>query len=162
MKKRTSRVIASVVTLSLLLVGCGLKEGETEVKVEKVEPVAPVAKTPSNTPNEKKVEFLYENEAFRVTHVAIPDDGETATIKGYARVYEGTVSYAAEDGHAILTQGFTTASVAAPEWGEFEFSVNVEKENKHHVKNYVIVLFEESVKDGTPQHELPIPISIEP
>lgn len=46
----------------------------------------------------------------------------TAYVSGIARIFEATVSYAFESrDRKVLKEGFTTASVGAPDWGGLIF-----------------------------------------
>ena len=59
-----------------------------------------------------------------------------------------------EDGHNELKKGFTTATIGAPEWGKFDFTIKAEKEREN--STLQLVLFEMSMIDGSRQHELAI------
>lgn len=72
-------------------------------------------------------------------------------------MFEGTISYEFEDGHFIIDKGLTTASEGAPEWGEFEITINLDNVTDG---LYRIVLFEESAKDGSIINELIIPVHV--
>lgn len=104
-------------------------------------------------------QIVEENEAFRIFEPA-PNtvvDNEF-TVRGEARVFEGTVQYEFEDGHNILDEGFVTASAAAPEWGEFEITITFEDVA---FDSGTLILYEESAEDGSRQNELLIPVKVE-
>ncbi|MBK7232918.1 MAG: hypothetical protein IPH93_11830 [Saprospiraceae bacterium] len=44
----------------------------------------------------------------------------------------------------------------APEWGNFEFGIHVQKKRAN--STLTLVIFESSAKDGSRQNELPIPL----
>jgi hypothetical protein len=95
----------------------------------------------------------YSNERFK--DVAVQRTGEHSfLIKGKAQVFEATLSWVVEDGHEELKQGFEMTDAGAPEWGNFNFTVDVEKKRQN--STLTLVLFESSAKDGSRQFELPI------
>jgi hypothetical protein len=49
-----------------------------------------------------------------------------------------------EDGHNELKTGFTTTDAGAPEWGNFDFTIDIEK--KEESSTLTLILFEESAK----------------
>ena len=106
----------------------------------------------------EKEEVVMENEAFQIFEPAPNAEvKDRIVVRGLARVFEGTLKYEFEDGHFILDEGFTTASIGAPEWGEFEIIINLSTATDG---NYRIVLYEESAKDGSNLNELIIPVQV--
>ena len=95
----------------------------------------------------------YSNQRFKDVRVEKLEE-RTFRVKGKAQVFEANLSWVIEDGHEELKKGFQTTSAGAPEWGEFEFTVNVEKKRPNSTLS--LILFESSAKDGSRQHELPI------
>jgi len=78
------------------------------------------------------------------------------TIKGSARVFEATVSYRLKDENGnILTQGFTTATAGAPEWGNFSAELTFTSPAKGKGQ---LEVFEESMKDGSDLNKVVIPV----
>ncbi|NLG32423.1 MAG: hypothetical protein GX550_02785 [Syntrophomonadaceae bacterium] len=66
-------------------------------------------------------------------------------VTGVARVWEANVLYEVTDQDGeVLFNGFTTASIGAPEWGDFTFSVDGDLSEAH-----VLRVFSESAKDGS-------------
>jgi hypothetical protein len=51
-----------------------------------------------------------------------------------------------------LKTGFTTTDAGAPEWGNFDFTIDIEKRES---STLTLILFEESAKDGSRNYELP-------
>ncbi|TCK92692.1 sporulation and spore germination protein [Natranaerovirga hydrolytica] len=104
-------------------------------------------------------EIALQNVAFRIyepaPHTEVTD---TIVVRGLARVYEATIQYEFEDGHNILDKGFTTASEGAPGWGEFEITIDIEGEVANNTGS--IILYEESMKDGSRMNELIIPVEV--
>ncbi len=128
---------------------------------EEAEPDATEEEEPTETePAEEadSTEVVAENEAFQIFEPAPNTEVKNqVVVRGLARVFEGTIQYAFEDGHFILEKGFTTASKGGPEWGEFELTINLANAIDGH---YSIVLYEESAKDGSILHELIIPVQV--
>lgn len=101
---------------------------------------------------------LYSNEVFKNVHVQ--KTGETTyLVAGQARVFEGVYHYLVRDGNEVIIDGRGKTDAAAPAFGKFSFSVDVNK--KTTIDGLYLVLFEVGAKDGSLQHELPIPL-IEP
>ena len=95
----------------------------------------------------------HQNERFRnVTVEKLKNNN--FRVKGEAQVYEATIKWTVEDGHYIITDGFTTATIGAPEWGDFDFTFEAKKAEENSA--LTLILFEESAKDGTQLHSLAI------
>ena len=95
----------------------------------------------------------YKNERFR--NVTLEKLGDNKfRVKGQAQVYEATIKWSVEDGHDVIVGGFTTASIGAPEWGDFDFTFEAKKTEQNSA--LTLILFEESAKDGSQQYTLPI------
>jgi hypothetical protein len=96
----------------------------------------------------------YANARFR--HVTIEEISENQfRIKGEGQIFEASFSWVIEDGHNELKKGFEMTDAGAPEWGKFDFTVEIEKPEN---TTLTLLLFEISAKDGSRQHELPIPL----
>lgn len=95
----------------------------------------------------------FANDAFR--NVKVKEKGSNVfNISGEARVFEATFNYVVEDGMNELKEGHITTSQGAPAWGSFSFDVDQKKTNDNSTLH--IVLYEQSMKDGSRQHQLPI------
>jgi len=71
-------------------------------------------------------------------------------VSGVARIFEVTVNYALETKTGqVLKEGFTTASIGAPDWGKFEFQVTYIPE-----KASILAVFQISARDGSRQDEI--------
>lgn len=105
-----------------------------------------------NDTSEKKA---YSNTRFREVTVDKLND-TTFRIRGEAQIFEASFGWVVEDGHNELKTGFSTADKGAPEWGKFDFTVNARKERENSTLH--LVLFETSMKDGSRQHELMVPL----
>ena len=77
-------------------------------------------------------------------------------IKGKGQIFEANFSWIIEDGHEELQQGHQMTDAGAPEWGNFSFTVNASKKRPNSTLH--LILFEISAKDGSRQHELPVPL----
>ncbi len=81
-------------------------------------------------------------------------------IAGEAQVFEANVRLRVKDASGkVLGDGFTTASVGAPEWGDFseDFSFTEPKETQVGT----VEVFEESAKDGSIADWVVIPVLLE-
>lgn len=97
---------------------------------------------------------FYENDRFRQVRVLI-SKGESYKVSGQARVFEGTLNYAVVRQNREVLDGFATASMGAPEWGDFSFSFTLETPSE---EKSLLRLFEVSAKDGSRSHILEIPL----
>lgn len=96
---------------------------------------------------------VYANERFK--EVTVQKTGEHKfLIKGKGQIFEASFSWVVEDGHQELKQGHERTDAGAPEWGNFEFTVDVEKAREN--STLMLILFESSPKDGSRQYELPV------
>ena len=96
---------------------------------------------------------IYSNKRFRnVTVERIRND--EFLVRGLGQIFEANFNWIVEDGHEELKKGFQMTDAGAPEWGKFEFTINVHKKRDN--STLTLVLFESSPKDGSRQHELPI------
>ena len=128
-----------------------------------VTPANPPSDTPPDTPVESPAageqpvsdDQVYQNDIFR--EVTVTKVGPaTYEVKGQALIFEAVVDYVVEDGHNELTEGHVMASKGAPEWGDFSFTLHVEKAQPH--STLTLILYETSAKDGSRRMELPIPL----
>lgn len=98
----------------------------------------------------------YSNDRFKKVTVERVD-GQTYKVRGEAQIFEANFGWVVEDGHNQLKQGNEMTTAGAPEWGAFDFVVEVEKEREN--STLTIILFESSAEDGSKQHELLIPLN---
>jgi len=80
---------------------------------------------------------------------------ERVKMVGFARVHEGTFSVEVEDGHNVLGIKSVTASKSAPEWGYFEFWMDLEQPTSPYG---MIIFVTQSAQDGSRVEELMVPI----
>lgn len=128
------------------------------------------AATPSPNPNgeqpvkeggseQDKPQIAASNDAFRIFQPAPGSAvGQSFVVKGQARVFEAVLNYSIEDGHNILAQGSANASMGAPEWGDFTFTVKIDTPTS---PTLILSIFESSAKDGKPIHVLRIPLKFD-
>ena len=95
----------------------------------------------------------YANARFREVTVEKIQENKFR-VRGLGQLFEANLSWNVEDGHNVLKSGFATTDAGAPEWGKFDFTVDVQKARAN--STLTLVLFEASARDGSPQHELPI------
>jgi hypothetical protein len=121
----------------------------------------PPAPVPSETarPAPKPAETMtpppktYSNARFK--DVTVEKTGEHQyLVRGKGQIFEASFSWVVEDGHNELKKGFEMTDAGAPEWGNFSFTVEVEKERENSTLH--LILFESSPKDGSRQYELPV------
>jgi hypothetical protein len=150
------------VLLAVLAFSCN--SGETEKSFEETpdtisrqskKPVAPetpsvpVKKDTAQQPGTR----TYANQRFR--EVAVEKlSGSRYRVKGEAQIFEANFSWVVEDGHEELKNGHEMTDAGAPEWGNFDFTIDVPKSRPN--STLTLILFEISAKDGSRQHELPI------
>ena len=127
---------------------------QAEIKDKKTEnPIKADPAPEETTPSTGKQ--VYSNKRFRNVIVINSGNGNYA-IQGEGQIFEASFSWVIEDGHKEIKKGFEMTDAGAPEWGKFHFTVNVRKTNPNSTLH--LILFEISAKDGSRQHELPIPL----
>lgn len=140
-----------LIFLFILITSCDKKEITIE---ETQEPL----KTSDTVQLEKEVPpkttlKTYSNERFRnVTVEKLTDD--TFRVKGEGQIFEANFNWIVEDGHDELKKGNEMTDAGAPEWGKFDFTIDVAKNREN--STLMLIIFESSAKDGSRQHELPI------
>ena len=96
---------------------------------------------------------IHSNTRFKDVH-AERTGPTTFKVSGKAQVFEASISWVVEDGHNEIKSGHEMTSAGAPEWGSFEFTIDVAKKREN--STLTLILFESSAKDGSRQYELPI------
>jgi hypothetical protein len=107
----------------------------------------------TNAATEKPVVRTYSNMRFKDVTVQKLGDGKYS-IRGKGQIFEANFGWVVEDGHEELLKGHQMTDAGAPEWGKFEFPIEVKKQRPN--STLTLILFESSAKDGSRQHELPI------
>ena len=97
----------------------------------------------------------YSNKRFK--YVLVERLGEEKfRVRGEGQIFEANFNWVVEDGHEELYKGFEQTDAGAPEWGSFDFTIEVQKKRAN--STLTLVLFESSAMDGSRQHELPVPL----
>jgi hypothetical protein len=140
----------------ILVVACNNSEPK------KVPAIADTAKVVVDTDQKAKntkadsimpIAKIYSNKRFKgvsVEHIS----EHKFRIRGKAQLFEANLSWVVEDGHEELNKGFQITDAGAPEWGKFDFTIEVRKKREN--STLTLILFESSAKDGSRQYELPI------
>ena len=119
----------------------------TSVEISGTSKVEPPIAPPPPPPK------IYANERFKEVTVEKIGDHKFH-IKGKGQIFEAGFSWVVEDGHEEIKKGFQMTDAGAPEWGNFSFTVDVEKKRPNSTLH--LILFESSAKDGSRQYELPV------
>lgn len=140
-------------SILLLFSACEKKESTAKpVEILKTRDSVPM---PKETPSETVILTKHSNQRFReVTIEKLADD--KFRVKGQGQIFEASFSWVVEDGHYELAEGFATTDAGAPEWGNFDFTLDVPKKDTN--STLTLILYESSAKDGSRQHELLIPL----
>ena len=95
----------------------------------------------------------YSNKRFK--NVTVENiGGNKFRIRGKGQIFEANFNWIVEDGHNELLKGFQTTDAGAPEWGNFDFIIEVTKQRNN--STLTLILFETSAMDGSRQYDLPI------
>ncbi|TVX88305.1 Gmad2 immunoglobulin-like domain-containing protein [Paenibacillus agilis] len=97
-----------------------------------------------------------QNDAFRGVKVASAK--LQASVKGEARVFEGTYNYAVKQGKTTIAQGYGTASIGAPEWGKLNQTISMDKSKVFGKQPLTLELFEMDMESGKATNKLVLPI----
>ena len=148
------KIKAAFLVLVFLVISCNNKKEENmnndeiQVSVDTIQ-----LEDPKVVDNESVKEF--SNDRFRKV-VVEKLEGNKFRIQGEAQVFEATVNWSVEDGHNVYDEGFTTATIGAPDWGKFDFTFKIKKAEDIEVLN--LILYEISAKDGNQTHVLLVPL----
>lgn len=144
----------TILLSALLLMACSKKETQHNNSVRDT-----LKTTPKTTKIEKPIipdnslPKQYSNERFKEVTIKRIDDNKFR-IRGKGQIFEASFNWIIEDGHYELKSGFQATDAGAPEWGNFDFTITVQKKREN--SKLTLVLFESSAKDGSRQYELPI------
>ncbi len=96
---------------------------------------------------------VYSNQRFK--DVTVEQIGEHKfRIRGKGQIFEAAFSWVVEDGHNEIKEGHDMTDAGAPEWGNFNFVVDVKKQRPNSTLH--LILYEASAKDGSRQYQLPV------
>jgi hypothetical protein len=145
----------TILLSAVLLFACNKKETQrTDVVNDTLITTPPeTTKVVKAAKPENLLPKQYSNERFKEVTVERIDENNFR-ILGKGQIFEANFNWIIEDGHDELKTGFQTTDAGAPEWGNFDFTITVEKKREN--SKLTLVLFESSAKDGSRQHELPI------
>ncbi len=145
----------STICLLILLVFACNKQNSDGAKSGAALVSSDTAQIAKSIQPQEQIAKEFSNERFRqVTLEKI--DGNKFRVQGRAQIFEANFSWVVEDGHKEVKNGFAMPAAGAPEWGEFDFIMDVEKKDEYSTLN--LILFEVSAKDGSRKYELPIPL----
>ena len=137
------KVQSILLIFSISLLSCNHKQNDQEETKS------------NNAETEAELSKMYENKRFKkVTVKKISENSYRVT--GKAQVFEATLNYVVEDGHYELAKGYAMTDAGAPDFGNFDFTVEVEKREPN--STLMLILFESSPKDGSRTHELFVPL----
>jgi hypothetical protein len=156
MSKKIKNIIMrwTILLSAILLFACNKKEAQRTTIVN--DTLIMIPKTTKVVKAEKPEILLpkqYSNERFKEVTVERLDENKFR-VRGKGQIFEANFNWIIEDGQDELKTGFQTTDAGAPEWGNFDFTITVEKKREN--SKLTLVLFESSAKDGSRQHELPI------
>lgn len=138
----------------LILSSCGRQNkniGETEKRLKTSDSL----QRPTVAQSDTVIPPKYSNQRFREVTVKKIDVNKFQ-VKGEGQIFEANFNWIVEDGHNELKKGFEMTDAGAPEWGTFDFNLDVSKKDTN--STLTLILFELSANDGSRQHELLIPL----
>ncbi|MDO8316757.1 MAG: Gmad2 immunoglobulin-like domain-containing protein [Flavobacterium sp.] len=144
----------TILLSAVLLFACNKKETpQTTVVNDTLITIPETTKVVKAEKPEILLPKQYSNARFKEVTVERIDENKFR-VRGKGQIFEANFNWIIEDGHDELKTGFQTTDAGAPEWGNFDFTITVEKKREN--SKLTLVLFESSAKDGSRQHELPI------
>lgn len=144
----------TILLSAILLFACNNKENQRTTVVDNT--LTTIPETTKVEKVEKPKDLLpkqYSNERFKEVTVERIDENEFR-VRGKGQIFEANFNWIIEDGHKELQKGFQMTDAGAPDWGNFDFTVVIQKKREN--SKLTLVLFESSAKDGSRQYELPI------
>ena len=144
----------TILLSALLLFACNKKETQpTTVTTDTLMEIPETTKVVKADKPEILLPKQYSNARFKEVTVERIDENKFR-VRGKGQIFEANFNWIIEDGHDELQKGFQMTDAGAPEWGNFDFTVTVQKKRAN--SKLTLVLFESSAKDGSRQYELPI------
>ena len=146
-----------IVLLAILIVACNNTQQTSTTTIPDTTKINPDTIQVKEEPKPgDPLPEVYSNDRFR--NVTVERTGnDDFLVRGEGQIFEASFSWIVEDGHEELKKGFQMTDAGAPEWGKFEFTINVQKKRDN--STLTLILFESSPKDGSRQHELPITLN---
>ena len=138
----------------IILTACKNNEQKTAtVKPDTLKTIPETTQVTKESKPDTLLPKIYSNKRFK--DVTVERTGKDKfLIRGEGQIFEANFNWIVEDGHEELKKGFQMTDAGAPEWGKFEFVINVTKKREN--STLTLILFESSPKDGSRQHELSI------
>jgi hypothetical protein len=144
----------TILLSALLLFACNKKETQRNTIVNDTLITTPeTTKVVKATKQENMLPKQYSNERFKEVTVERINESNFR-VRGKGQIFEANFNWIIEDGHDELQKGYQMTDAGAPEWGNFDFEITVQKKREN--SKLTLVLFESSAKDGSRQHKLPI------
>jgi hypothetical protein len=142
----------TILLLFVILAACNSNKYKKNTgKVDTLTTISEKNQVKKEAKREPPLTKTYSNKRFKdVTVERIGKD--TFIVYGQGQIFEANFGWIVEDGHEELKKGFQMTDAGAPEWGKFEFVMNVRKKREN--STLTLILFESSPKDGSRQHEL--------
>lgn len=144
------------ILLTLGLIACNDNEQKTTIGSSDT-----AANIIDTNQNNQQVDTLhgtakkYSNDRFK--NVYVEQLTETKfRVRGQGQIFEASFGYTVEDGHNELVNHFATTDAGAPDWGNFDFTIDVAKEREN--STLTLLIYEQSAKDGSRQHVLMMPL----
>ena len=138
----------------IILIACKNNEQKTTtVKPDTLKTIPETTQVTKELKPDTLLPKIYSNKRFKDVTVA-QTGKDKFLIRGEGQIFEANFNWIVEDGHEELKKGFQMTDAGAPEWGKFEFVINVTKKREN--STLTLILFESSPKDGSRQHELSI------
>ena len=141
--------------ISIIIIGCNnnVPKSNTTNKIDTLEMVDTINEVEEKDEPPPPPPKIYSNKRFR--NVTVRNlEGNKFLVRGEGQIFEANFSWVVEDGHEELKSGHQMTDAGAPEWGKFQFTVDVEKKRPN--STLQLILFEISAKDGSRQYELPV------
>lgn len=141
--------------ISIIIIGCNnnVPKSNNTTKIDTLEMVDTINEVEEKDEPPPPPPKIYSNKRFR--NVTVRNlEGNKFLVRGEGQIFEANFSWVVEDGHEELKSGHQMTDAGAPEWGKFQFTVDVEKKRPNSTLH--LILFEISAKDGSRQYELPV------
>jgi hypothetical protein len=146
--------------LVIIVAGCKNSESKSEsIKTDTLENTPDVNQITNRTNREPVISIskTYSNKRFKDVSVEQLDENKFR-VRGQGQIFEANFGWIVEDGHEELYKGYQMTDAGAPEWGDFEFTIDATKKREN--STLTLILFESSAKDGSRQYELPIALEL--
>lgn len=144
-----------IILFSMIVLFSCNKKKENVVEPVEILKTSDTVQVTKPAQSDTAISTQYANKRFREVTVQKLEDHKFR-VKGQGQIFESSFSWVVEDGHYELAKGYEMTDAGAPEWGKFDFTLEVSKKDAN--TTLTLILFEISAKDGSRQYELPIPL----